>query len=183
MQRFEAFTYSHNVIAGVLVSDAIIYPAFDPTKTPTPPKGTTYKAIWDTGATNSVITKQVVTDCKLKPTGVGQVRTAGGTISCNTYLVNIMLPNNVGYVAVAVTEAPLTGSENILIGMDIIATGDFSVTNVGNKTTFSFRHPSIQTIDYVSEANRLKQIKKGKIGRNEPCPCGSGKKYKRCHGI
>jgi hypothetical protein len=23
---------------------------------------------------------------------------------------------------------------------------------------------------------------KGKIGRNEPCPCGSGKKYKKCHG-
>jgi len=22
-----------------------------------------------------------------------------------------------------------------------------------------------------------------KIGRNAPCPCGSGKKYKRCHGI
>ncbi len=21
----------------------------------------------------------------------------------------------------------------------------------------------------------------GKIGRNEPCPCGSGKKYKQCH--
>jgi uncharacterized protein YecA (UPF0149 family) len=21
----------------------------------------------------------------------------------------------------------------------------------------------------------------GKIGRNAPCPCGSGKKYKRCH--
>ena len=20
------------------------------------------------------------------------------------------------------------------------------------------------------------------IGRNEPCPCGSGKKYKKCHG-
>ncbi|MBI5401345.1 preprotein translocase subunit SecA [Candidatus Wolfebacteria bacterium] len=23
---------------------------------------------------------------------------------------------------------------------------------------------------------------KGKVGRNDPCPCGSGKKYKRCHG-
>lgn len=23
---------------------------------------------------------------------------------------------------------------------------------------------------------------KGKIGRNTPCPCGSGKKYKKCHG-
>ena len=22
-----------------------------------------------------------------------------------------------------------------------------------------------------------------KIGRNEPCPCGSGKKYKKCHGM
>jgi preprotein translocase subunit SecA len=24
--------------------------------------------------------------------------------------------------------------------------------------------------------------KPGKVGRNQPCPCGSGKKYKRCHG-
>jgi preprotein translocase subunit SecA len=22
----------------------------------------------------------------------------------------------------------------------------------------------------------------GKIGRNDACPCGSGKKYKHCHG-
>lgn len=25
-------------------------------------------------------------------------------------------------------------------------------------------------------------IKKDEVGRNEPCPCGSGKKYKHCHG-
>ncbi len=25
--------------------------------------------------------------------------------------------------------------------------------------------------------------KEAKIGRNDPCPCGSGKKYKKCHGI
>ncbi|MTT31577.1 preprotein translocase subunit SecA [Terrilactibacillus sp. BCM23-1] len=25
-------------------------------------------------------------------------------------------------------------------------------------------------------------VKKNKIGRNDPCPCGSGKKYKNCHG-
>jgi len=23
----------------------------------------------------------------------------------------------------------------------------------------------------------------GKVGRNEPCPCGSGRKYKRCCGL
>jgi preprotein translocase subunit SecA len=22
-----------------------------------------------------------------------------------------------------------------------------------------------------------------KVGRNDPCPCGSGKKYKKCHGL
>jgi preprotein translocase subunit SecA len=25
-------------------------------------------------------------------------------------------------------------------------------------------------------------VRKEKIGRNDPCPCGSGKKYKKCHG-
>ena len=26
------------------------------------------------------------------------------------------------------------------------------------------------------------QAHSDKVGRNDPCPCGSGKKYKRCHG-
>jgi preprotein translocase subunit SecA len=21
------------------------------------------------------------------------------------------------------------------------------------------------------------------VGRNDPCPCGSGKKFKKCHGV
>jgi uncharacterized protein YecA (UPF0149 family) len=25
-------------------------------------------------------------------------------------------------------------------------------------------------------------LSKSKAGRNDPCPCGSGKKYKKCHG-
>jgi preprotein translocase subunit SecA len=32
-------------------------------------------------------------------------------------------------------------------------------------------------------AEQPKPVRTGaKVGRNEPCPCGSGKKYKRCHG-
>lgn len=26
-------------------------------------------------------------------------------------------------------------------------------------------------------------VRKQKIGRNDPCPCGSGKKYKKCCGM
>ncbi|MEA1649028.1 MULTISPECIES: SEC-C metal-binding domain-containing protein [Nitrospirillum] len=25
-------------------------------------------------------------------------------------------------------------------------------------------------------------MRQAKVGRNDPCPCGSGKKYKRCCG-
>ncbi len=33
-----------------------------------------------------------------------------------------------------------------------------------------------------SENNKLNEPISKKIGRNDPCPCGSGKKYKQCHG-
>ena len=97
-----------------------------------------------------------------------------------------MLPNNVGIAYVEVTEGDLMG-EDVLIGMDIITRGDFAITNVGGKTTFSFRIPSVETIDYCKQGNQpsvpQKPIVKTKQpGRNDPCPCGSGKKYKNCHG-
>jgi preprotein translocase subunit SecA len=35
----------------------------------------------------------------------------------------------------------------------------------------------------TAESTSVKQVLRGdKVGRNDPCPCGSGKKYKRCHG-
>jgi preprotein translocase subunit SecA len=35
----------------------------------------------------------------------------------------------------------------------------------------------------TGEAETRTVVREGrKVGRNEPCPCGSGKKYKRCHG-
>ena len=34
----------------------------------------------------------------------------------------------------------------------------------------------------ASKVNKLEFNHKQKIGRNDPCPCGSGKKYKKCHG-
>ena len=42
-----------------------------------------------------------------------------------------------------------------------------------------------QENDYNDPSEPVKQepIRVGtKIGRNDPCPCGSGKKYKQCHG-
>jgi preprotein translocase subunit SecA len=34
------------------------------------------------------------------------------------------------------------------------------------------------------DVQQVQQVVRGqdKVGRNDPCPCGSGKKYKKCHG-
>jgi preprotein translocase subunit SecA len=39
-----------------------------------------------------------------------------------------------------------------------------------------------QRVAPLSTGGPVKQATSDKVGRNDPCPCGSGKKYKRCHG-
>jgi len=35
----------------------------------------------------------------------------------------------------------------------------------------------------AGQTETVQQVVRGqKVGRNDPCPCGSGKKYKKCHG-
>ncbi|MDH3723790.1 MAG: SEC-C metal-binding domain-containing protein, partial [Desulfobacteraceae bacterium] len=36
--------------------------------------------------------------------------------------------------------------------------------------------------DEPAKKNPVKRAEK-KVGRNAPCPCGSGKKYKKCCGL
>jgi hypothetical protein len=55
-----------------------------------------------------------------------------------------------------VTEADLKDAD-LLIGMDIIRSGDFAVSNYQNRTIFSFRCPSLEEIDFqkeIGEANK-----------------------------
>ena len=128
-----------------------------------------YLAIWDTGATHSAITKRVVDDLGLKPTGVRETRHADGKSLNNTYLVNILLPNKVMVGSVRVTEVKLIPDDNtsndkqpqILIGMDIIGIGDFAVTNADGKTTFSFRVPSVEEIDFIPETQKSNVMEGG----------------------
>jgi len=37
----------------------------------------------------------------------------------------------------------------------------------------------------ATNGNKPQQVVRGaaKVGRNDPCPCGSGKKYKKCCGV
>jgi preprotein translocase subunit SecA len=51
-------------------------------------------------------------------------------------------------------------------------------------TTLTFTGPNQGAAPAGEEAGKTKTVVRDqpKVGRNEPCPCGSGKKYKKCHG-
>jgi predicted aspartyl protease len=170
----QALTLKADGLLNVLRTDCGTSQAFDPTKGEGQRPYSTFQAIWDTGATGSVVTQNVVDTLSLKPIRIAEIQTGGGVYRTEVYLVNIILPNRVQFHTVHVSRGIVTGAD-VLIGMDIIATGDFAVTNLNGKTVMSFRWPSITKIDFVVGSQTI-------VGRNEPCPCGSGKKYKQCCG-
>ena len=183
MAKVNAFTSrSTKGLQRVLITQCWVSPGFDPDTTPPAEhqKYSEFAAIWDTGASASVITRSVADKCGLRPISMREVHHAGGKELSEAYLVNIGLPNKVNFRNVNVTLGKLPDHAQLLIGMDIICTGDFCVTNAGGRTVFSFRHPAQAEIDFVKEADGAGG--QG-AGRNSPCPCGSGKKYKRCHGV
>ena len=100
-----------------------------------------FKAVWDTGATNSVITENVVKKVPLVPTGIIDTYGVHGKGKVNTYIVDIGLPNRVCITNVQVSEGKLMGDVDVLIGMDIIQLGDFAISNSEGKTTFSYCIP------------------------------------------
>jgi hypothetical protein len=178
-----AFTCRSVGRLSVLESDVELFAAFLPPAVPS--KHFTYKALYDTGATHSAISPKVVADLALASVGDTIVGVGGGDLPTTSHLVNIGLPNHVMFPMVRVAKVTLHRGVDAVIGMDILAQGDFSVTNYQGKTTFSFCFPSRREIDFVGEIRedqKITQAHSAKISRNSPCPCGSGKKYKRCCG-
>jgi hypothetical protein len=112
-----------------------------------------FEAVWDTGATNTAVASTVIAKLGSKPITFIPVGTGGGSVNAPVHLLNIALPNNVIVSNVAVTELKDLNSCDVLIGMDIIAQGDFVITHVSSKACFSFRMPSHKQIDFVPESN------------------------------
>lgn len=179
--RVSAFTSAYNRLSKVLVNEVQIARPFNPHQKENPPTDLCrFHAIWDTGASGTVITQKVVDECGLIATGMAKVYTASGEENVPTYLISLMMPNRVGVTQLRVSLGKISGNAEVLIGMDIIGTGDFAVSNFNGKTIFSFRFPSVESIDFIpKEPNKSGYHK---VGRNQPCPCGSGKKYKKCCG-
>lgn len=178
---FQAFTLKAGGRLDRIITDITVWPSFDPANPPSPlPASVSTKALWDTGASRSVLSTDVVKSLGLTPVGACNVHHGAGASMSSTYLVNFSLPHKVGVQGVLATEFPAAHNEfNVLVGMDVICFGDLTITNHGGKTWVSFRTPPYGAVDYVVEANRAAFAG---VGRNDPCPCGSGNKFKKCHG-
>jgi hypothetical protein len=121
------------------------------------------RGIWDTGATNTVISPKVVQALELSPIGMMEVYGVNSKTNVKTYMVDIILPNNVLIKNLTVSESEIAGTD-VLIGMDIIQAGDFSIANAGGKTKFTFCIPShpnpvclLEKSQKVNERNQKKR--------------------------
>lgn len=165
------------------------------------PSNLQFQAIWDTGATHSCITSNVVMQLGLKPTRVVETWGVHGKKQANGYSVSMILPASVVFNSLQVTEAELGPGADVIIGMDVIQEGDFFVSSHGGSTKLHFQIPGqglhdlsadVQRFesDYAKKATEAaKAAEAAKVPRppvqprNELCACGSGKKYKRCCGL
>jgi hypothetical protein len=114
----------------------------------------TYSTIWDTGATNSVITQKIVDALNLQPIGIAKVNGVHGEDTSPVFFVDFILPMGVIIQGLRVTLGKLPEGNDALVGMDVINVGDMAITNVNGNTKMTFRIPSMREIDYVKEMSR-----------------------------
>ena len=141
MTEYHSFTQSYPVLSNTLKSNVGVATAGNKSK------GFGFVGLWDTGATNSMITQRVVDVLKLQPFNIHEVFTPSGKMDAYCYYVDITLPNKMIIKDMLVLQGEPIGCD-VLIGMDIIGQGDFAVSAFGGKTTFTFRFPSKEKIDF-----------------------------------
>ena len=87
---------------------------------------------------------------RFNPALIGAI---AGSITLPIYFIDIVLNNEVVFTNWAVMGSKI-GEQGIdvLIGMDIISKGDFTISNYNGKAQFSFRIPSQNDVDYKAES-------------------------------
>ena len=141
-KTFHAFTHKFSGLRPQLISQA---QARHGRKT------VAVNALWDTGAMKTCISTELAKNLALVATGKKDIRTPSGTKTVNTYLIDIILPNEIKVPDIEVCDSAI-GAQGLglLLGMDIISQGDFSVSNYQGNTAFTFRIPSQGIIDYTA---------------------------------
>jgi uncharacterized protein YecA (UPF0149 family) len=82
------------------------------------------------------------------------------------------------------TEADTLRAEATALRIALAERPSASPPPAGSSTGFSFvGNTGLEARDNIALTVSLPRDKFSGVGRNDPCPCGSGKKFKNCHGI
>jgi predicted aspartyl protease len=154
-----AFRVEYEGVMGILFTDIIV--GIPMTDDPPMKKLANFRGIWDTGATNTVITKAVVDAINLIPSGKAEVSGVNSCKVTDTYIIDLYLPNKIRLPNWRVIESDINSPGiDILIGMDVIHNGDFSINNGLGYTVFMFAMPPFEHFDdYVEKSNAINQRK------------------------
>lgn len=150
VQLYEAVWRHCDCAANSMCSFPIVAPVFRGGPQPT---AVQYQCLWDTGTTITAVTKRVATDLALPIEARILIQHAGGASNgVPQHYVNLQLPNGLVIVGRAVAQLPLANCD-VLVGMDTISLGDFAISNFDGRTTFTFRIPSVEELDFVAESD------------------------------
>jgi hypothetical protein len=142
-----AFSIPHKSIVEAIYTPAKISLAFE--QVPDDESLTNALALWDTGATHTCISDRLARQLALEAVDYVHVATASGIEHVTTYFTHLFLPNGLQFLNWELMQFQYTGDESdLIIGMDIITKGDFSITNLNGQTLCSFRLPSLHALDY-----------------------------------
>jgi len=82
--------------------------------------------------------------------------------------------------AEAVEEAPVVAAP--VVERQAPALSAKGLQSGSRSDNLQYSAPTLDATEPEKSATAGAAVSGGEPGRNAPCPCGSGKKYKRCHG-
>ncbi len=108
------------------------------------------RALWDTGSTCSVVVSRIINELGLVHHRIVENQYLGGNGNNPIYNTKFSLGNNfeINEVIEVMAVGYIDDTCEVMIGMDIIGLGDFSVCGKNGNICMSFRYPSLHTIDY-----------------------------------
>jgi len=146
-----AIPRKYDVKVDCIVTESYIYAPVDLSSCKDVKRVKVVRSLWDTGASVSLISARVAKVLGL--VSIGKSGVSGyneGVDVKDTYCVHVGLP--MGDIVTNIMAMEFDSDEyDVVIGMDVIGKGDLAVTNLNDKTTFSFRIPSEEEIDFLKE--------------------------------